>query len=83
LNVREEINMVTTMTRRGQTVVPSEIRKRFNIQPNAKLEWLAQGEIIRVIPIPVNPIRDARGIARGTGLMKALMENRKLERNRG
>lgn len=83
MNAKEEINMVTTITRRGQTVVPAEIRKRFHIQPNTKLEWMTGGGAIRVIPIPVNPIRGARGIAKGTGLMKALMEDRKLERNRG
>ena len=75
--------MVTTMTRRGQTVVPAEIRKRFHIQSNAKLEWMTDGDSIRVIPLPSDPIRGARGIARGTGLMKALMETRKQERDGG
>jgi len=75
--------MVTTMTRRGQTVVPAEIRQRFHIQSNAKLEWMTDGDVIRVIPLPFDPIRGARGIAKGTGLMKALMETRKQERKRG
>jgi len=75
--------MVTTMTRRGQTVVPAEIRQRFHIQSNAKLEWMTDGDSIRVIPLPSDPIRGARGIARGTGLMRALMETRKQEGDRG
>lgn len=75
--------MLTTITRRGQTVVPAEIRQRFHIQPNTKLEWMTDEGTIRVIPIPANPIQGARGIAKGAGLMKALMENRKQERNRG
>lgn len=75
--------MVTTMTRRGQTVVPAEIRRRFHIQSNAKLEWMTDGNSIRVIPIPSDPIRGARGIAKGTGLMKAFTEVRKQERERG
>jgi AbrB family looped-hinge helix DNA binding protein len=75
--------MVTTMTKRGQTVVPADIRQRFHIQSNAKLEWMTDGETIRVIPLPSDPIRGARGIAKGRGLMKALMETRKQERERG
>ena len=75
--------MVTTMTRRGQTVVPAEIRDRFHIQSSAKLEWLTDGNTIRVIPLPPDPVRGARGMAKGTGLMKTLMETRKQERERG
>ena len=75
--------MVTTITRKGQTVVPAAIRHQFDIQPNTMLEWMAIGGVIRVIPIPKNPIRGAKGIAKGHGLTKALMENRRQERNRG
>lgn len=75
--------MVTTMTRRGQTVVPAAIRRRFNIHSNAKLEWMTNGDVIRVVPLPADPIRSARGIAKGTELMKALMETRRQERAHG
>jgi AbrB family looped-hinge helix DNA binding protein len=75
--------MITTMTRRGQTVVPAEIRQRFHIQNNAKLEWMTDGATIRVIPIPTDPVRDARGIAKGSGLFRSFMDDRKQERNRG
>jgi len=81
--LREEVNMVTTITQRGQTVMPAKIRQQFHIQPNTKLEWITDGGTIRVIPIPADSIRGAIGIARGTGLLKALMEDRKQERNRG
>jgi len=72
--------MVTTMTRNGQTVVPAAIRQQFGIQPNTKLEWMTSGGTIRVIPIPSDSVRGARGIARGSGLMKSLMEDRQQER---
>ena len=75
--------MVTTISQKGQTIVPAAIRQQFHIQPNTKLEWMTNGGTIRVIPVPADPIRGARGIAKGTGLMKALMEDRKQERNRG
>jgi AbrB family looped-hinge helix DNA binding protein len=74
--------MITTMTRRGQTVVPADIRHRFHIQNNAKLEWMTDGDTIRVIPIPSDPIRGARGIAKGSGLFRSFMDDRKQERDR-
>ena len=70
--------MITAMTKRGQTVVPAEIRQRFQIQSNAKLEWMTDGETIRVSPLPSDPIRGARGIAKGKGLMQALRATRKM-----
>jgi AbrB family looped-hinge helix DNA binding protein len=74
--------MITTMTHRGQTVVPADIRRRFHIQNNAKLEWMTDGNTIRVIPIPADPIRGARGIAKGSGLFMSFMDDRKRERER-
>ncbi len=75
--------MVTTMSRRGQTVVPADIRQRFHIEPHTKLDWITDGQTIRIIPMPTDPIRDARGIAKGAGLGKALLDERRQERSRG
>jgi len=75
--------MVTTITKRGQTVVPAEIRQLFHIQSNTKLEWMSDGGVIRVIPIPADPIKGARGMAKGAGLMQAFREDRRRERKRG
>ena len=32
--------MRTTVSSRGQTAVPSEVRKRFNLTENSRLEWI-------------------------------------------
>lgn len=74
--------MITTITQRGQTVVPSEIREKFHIETASKLEWIAEGETIRVVPLPADAIRGARGIAKGLGLGEALRELRRQERSR-
>jgi bifunctional DNA-binding transcriptional regulator/antitoxin component of YhaV-PrlF toxin-antitoxin module len=75
--------MITAMSKRGQTVVPAKIRQQFRIQPQARLEWITDGDAIHVIPLPTDPICGARGIAKGKGLMKAMMDARKEERSRG
>ncbi|MBA4387297.1 MAG: AbrB family transcriptional regulator [Verrucomicrobia bacterium] len=75
--------MITTITQRGQTVVPSEIRRKFHIETASRLEWIEDGGTIRVIPIPHDSIKGARGIAKGWGLSGALHEERRKERARG
>ena len=75
--------MVTTISQRGQTVVPAEIRHQFHIEINTKLDWICDGNTIRAIPLPADPIGNAKGIARGSDLSQALREDRRQERSRG
>lgn len=35
----------------GQTVIPAEIRKRYNIEAGDHLVWIDDGSSIRVIPV--------------------------------
>jgi AbrB family looped-hinge helix DNA binding protein len=74
--------MHTTVTTRGQTVVPAEIRRRYGIEEGSRLEWLDDGRTIRVIPVPADPIKALRGSAKGEGLYDRLMEARARERAR-
>jgi AbrB family looped-hinge helix DNA binding protein len=41
--------MTSTVTVRGQTVVPKEIRTRFDIGPGTTLDWQEDGKAIRVV----------------------------------
>jgi bifunctional DNA-binding transcriptional regulator/antitoxin component of YhaV-PrlF toxin-antitoxin module len=75
------IAMRTTVTSRGQTVVPAKIRKDHQIHPQTQLEWIDDGETIRVVPIPLDTIRAAKGISKG--LRRRLIKEREQERQRG
>ena len=74
--------MLTTVTTRGQTVVPAEIRRRYGIEEGSRLEWVDDGRSIRVIPVPADPVKALRGSAKGEGLYDRLMEERARERAR-
>jgi len=74
--------MQTAVTKRGQTVIPAQIRKKYHIQPGDYLVWLDDGQTIKVIPVPANPIRALRGRGRGERLVERLLMARRQDRDR-
>jgi len=77
---REVIDVKTTVTSRGQTVVPAKIREGHKIRPRMKLDWIDDGETIRVVPMPADSIRAAKGSSKG--FRRRLLRERALERKR-
>ncbi len=73
--------MRTTLSSRGQTVIPAQIRRTHQIGPQTQLEWIDDGETIRVVPLPEDSIRAAQGISEG--LRRRLVEEREQERRGG
>lgn len=72
--------MRSTMTARGQTVIPSEIRRKFGLSPSDRIEWIIEGDKIQVIPVHENPIEAFRGRGAG-GSVKRLLNERARDRN--
>ena len=73
--------MQTAVTKRGQTVIPAAIRKRYHIEEGDALVWLDDGESIRVVPVARDPIRALRGSGRGERLVEALLAIRAEDRS--
>lgn len=74
--------MKTKVTQRGQVSIPSPIRKKFNIEPESRVMWAVEGNTIRVIPLPKDPI----SVFKGKGLAKystdQLIKDRRDERKK-
>jgi AbrB family looped-hinge helix DNA binding protein len=75
--------METSVTKKGQTNIPAAIRKRHHIQEGDRLAWLDDGEVIRVVPIPPDPLAALRGAGRGEGLSDRLLQDRRRDREHG
>ncbi len=72
--------MQTTVSKRGQTAIPANLRQKYNIEPQAKLEWIDEAGVITVIPIPKDAISYYRGKAKGEKLVERLLKERKKQR---
>ena len=75
--------MVSTVTVRGQTAIPAAIRRKYNIVPQTKLEWIDDGHTIAVVPVPEDSIKALRGRFKGVDLLGDLLKERRRERERG
>jgi AbrB family looped-hinge helix DNA binding protein len=57
--------MRSTITARGQTVIPVAIRRQFHLSPADRLEWVMDQGTIRVVPVRINPVDAFRGQGAG------------------
>ena len=48
--------MKAKVTSRGQVSIPSQIRRQFNIEPESRVEWIVESNVIKVVPLPKDPV---------------------------
>lgn len=69
--------MRSTITSRGQTVIPAEIRRRFKLDPSKKLEWIVDHNGIKVVPVKADPIDAFRGQGKGGSVERLLCDRKR------
>ena len=69
--------MRSTITARGQTVIPAPIRNHFHLSPSDRLEWLIDDQGIRVVPVKDDPVLAFRGQGKGGAVTRLLAERAK------
>jgi len=72
----------TIATSKGQIVIPSSIRRKFGIKEGTRFQITVNDKAHEIIlkPITREYVHSIRGKFRGKGLLKALMADRKKER---
>ena len=68
-------------TVKGQVVIPSWLRKMFDIVEGTRAVVYPEDDAIVLKPITPKHIRKMRGFLKGSGALKALVEDRKRERD--
>jgi AbrB family looped-hinge helix DNA binding protein len=51
--------MFSTVTTKGQVTIPVDIRSRFHISPNDRVDFSVDGD--RIVLMPVRGLKDLRG----------------------
>ena len=72
---------VSTVTTKGQLVIPSKLRRKYSIKEGTQVAFLEQENRLVLQPLTSEFIRSLRGSLKGEpSAMKALLEGRKRER---
>ncbi|HEY8883787.1 MAG TPA: AbrB/MazE/SpoVT family DNA-binding domain-containing protein [Chloroflexota bacterium] len=74
--------MRTTVSQRGQTVIPAELRRRYNLEEGSQIEWFDTGSGLRIVPVAADPIGALRGLGKGERLLDRLLLERSRENRR-
>jgi len=72
--------MKTTISTRGQVSIPAKIRRKYGFETEAQVEWLEEGNAIKIIPLPKDPIKSFRGAGKNRYTSDKLIRDRKKER---
>ena len=74
--------METTVTSKGQIVIPSRVRKNFAIEQGTRIELIEDKAAGVIILKPVTPqyVHSLRGILKGPAALQALKEDRRKEK---
>ena len=66
---------------KGQVVIPRRLRREFEIEEGTRATVVSTPDGILLKPITRAYIKSLRGSLKGTGVMKAMMEDRRRERD--
>jgi AbrB family looped-hinge helix DNA binding protein len=76
-NRRYKLHTATSkVTSKGQIVIPKKIREKYGIHPSTSIRWIEKKEGILMIPDSEDPIIAARGMLKGTGVLKKYMQEK-------
>ena len=70
----------TTVTAKGQIVIPSRIRRHLNIKKGTRLCVLEKGQEIVLQPLTEEYFERNAGILKGKSSVKVLLEERRREK---
>lgn len=74
--------METTATKKGQIVIPVELRRKYGIEAGTKIHVSDEDGKIVLEPITSDYISKLRGIAKGSGTLESLLEERRKDKEK-
>jgi AbrB family looped-hinge helix DNA binding protein len=70
------------VTSKGQVVIPKKLREKYGIRSSTAIRWIEKDQGILMVPESEDPIVAARGMLKGSGILKAYMKEKKHEKQK-
>jgi AbrB family looped-hinge helix DNA binding protein len=70
------------VTSNGQVVIPKKLRDKYGIRTATAIRWIEKDQGILMVPESEDPIVAARGMLKGSGILKAFMKEKKREKQK-
>ena len=61
-------------------MIPKKIREKYGIHPSTSIRWIEKKEGILMVPDSEDPIIAARGMFKGSGVLKIYLKEKERER---
>ncbi len=75
------LNRITTVSTKGQLVIPADMRDMLGIEPGARISISLEGKRLVLEPVSEKLVDETRGLfAGGPSLSKLLQEERRREK---
>ncbi len=70
------------VTSKGQVVIPKILREKYGIRTATAIRWIEKDQGILIVPESEDPIVAARGMLKGSGILKAYLKEKKREKQK-
>jgi AbrB family looped-hinge helix DNA binding protein len=70
------------VTSKGQVVIPKRLREKYGIRSATAIRWIEKDQGILMVPESEDPIVAARGMLKGSGILKAYLKEKRREKER-
>ncbi len=70
------------VTSKGQVVIPKKLREKYGLCSATVIRWIEKEQGILMVPESEDPIVAARGMLKGSGILKAYLKEKRLEKQR-
>jgi AbrB family looped-hinge helix DNA binding protein len=70
------------VTSKGQVVIPKKLREKYGIRTATAIRWIEKDQGILMVPESEDPIVAARGMLKGSGILKAYMKEKRREKEK-
>lgn len=70
------------VTSKGQVVIPKKLREKYGIRTATAIRWIEKDQGILMVPESEDPIVATRGMLKDSGILKAYLKEKRLEKQR-